>query len=468
MKSTPRVLLVDDDPEFCELMKVLMDRLGFSCVCFSSPVAALDALQNDFDLSGCRALFCDVNLPVMSGPQFCTKIKPFIGNLPVILITAQPSLDSALWALRESATAYLQKPISSGELKRTLEKLPTSVTNSFGFTGFAASSERVEAQLIGKSRPFKSLLEVISRVGDTDASVLITGESGTGKELVARAIHCSSSRRDQPFIAFNCAAIPEHLLESELFGHAKGAFTGAVSRHRGLFEQASGGTIFLDEIGDMPLALQAKLLRVLQELLVRPLGETKLLSIDVRVISATHQDLFEHIRSGKFREDLYFRLNVIPIRLAPLRERRDDIPLLAEHFLREVAGKHRPDVQGITMEAVERLCQHGWPGNIRELKNLLERSVLMSKKSLLGPDDLVFDEITARLARDSNNDRIPTFPDDQPLREIEKGYILHILKKAGGVRDRAAKILAIDRKTLYRKEQGYGMYPIGPEINPTD
>lgn len=316
--------------------------------------------------------------------------------------------------------------------------------------------------IVGKSHGMRTVFELITRVSGAMANVLITGESGTGKEMVARAIHNAGPRKAKPFVAINCTAIPDTLLESELFGHAKGSFTGAIQRKRGLFEEADGGTLFLDEIGDMPVALQSKLLRVIQEKKVRAVGDNTPHDVDVRIIAATHKDLKAAIREGLFREDLYYRLSVIPIQVPPLRERSEDIPLLAEHFLRKYSATNGGRVQGFTPEAMARLMSLRWDGNVRELENMIERLVVLAPGSLIEAADIPTNE-----SKSSDQLYLATTQDFPTLEQIEKRYIRMVLDKTGGRKDRAAQILGINRRTLYRKEREYG-FVTGPHPDDAD
>jgi DNA-binding NtrC family response regulator len=315
--------------------------------------------------------------------------------------------------------------------------------------------------VIGKSAGMKAVFDLVGRVSAATANILITGESGTGKEMVARAIHQSGPRMNKPFVAINCSAIPETLLESELFGHAKGSFTGAIQRKRGLFEEADGGTLFLDEIGDMNVSLQSKLLRVIQERKVRAVGENIARDVDVRLIAATHKDLKAAIKEGRFREDLYYRLSVIPIVIPPLRHRKEDIPLLAEHFLKKYAATNNAKVKGFTKRAMAKLVGLKWEGNVRELENMVERAVVLCQESLIDEADIPSPE--TRNAEEFFGSATTDFP---TVSQLEKRYIQLVLEKTGGRKDKAAQILGINRRTLYRKEREYGL--IAQETQPTD
>jgi DNA-binding NtrC family response regulator len=400
----------------------------------------------------------DLMMPGMNGLEFVHKVKPLLGDRPILFITAHGTVETAVQAMREGAFDFLLKPLLGPEIKVAVQKaldyaklqsenqvLRTEVNKSWKFK-----------DLIGRSRSMQNVFSLVERVGHTDVNVLILGESGTGKELVARGLHNTSDRATQPFIAINCGAIPENLLESELFGHAKGSFTGAVADKEGLFRAAHGGTLFLDEIGDMSLLLQVKLLRVLQDKKVRPVGKNEDLSVDVRIVAATHRDLRKEIAAGHFREDLYYRLAVLPIHLPPLRERREDIPLLASHFLRKYSAAHNLNVRSMKPEVLKTLMDHSWPGNIRELENSIERALVLC-------DGTEVKEISLGMPHTGSSASNLSFPENWTLQDLERAYIEHVLLRCSGVKEKAAKVLGINRKTLYRKEKEYGFGAIGPE-----
>ncbi len=403
-------------------------------------------------------LISDLQLPGMNGLEFVRRVKPLLGSRPILFITAHGTVETAVQAMREGAFDFLLKPLLGPDIKVAVQKaleyaklesenqvLRTEVHKSWQFK-----------DLIGRSRSMQNVFSLVERVGHTDVNVLILGESGTGKELVARGLHNTSDRATKPFIAINCGAIPESLLESELFGHAKGSFTGAVSDKEGLFRAAHGGTLFLDEIGDMPIQLQVKLLRVLQERKIRPVGKNDDIPIDVRIVAATHRDLRKQIASGHFREDLYYRLAVLPIHLPPLRERREDIPLLAAHFLRKYSAAHGLAVRSIRPEVLKTLMDHSWPGNIRELENSIERALVLC-------DGTELREVSLGMPTGGNAASDISFPENWTLQDLERAYIEHVLSRCGGVKEKAARVLGINRKTLYRKEKEYGFGAAGPE-----
>jgi two-component system, NtrC family, response regulator HydG len=395
-------------------------------------------------------MFSDLRMKEMQGMELLGEAKRSFPETNVIIMTAFGSVESAIQAMKQGAYDYLIKPVKTDEvllvaeramreaaLRREVNRLRREVHKEYSFH-----------QILGKSKPMQDVFDLIRRVADSPTNVLITGESGTGKELVAKAIHYNSERGKGPFVPVNCAAIPEALLESELFGHMKGSFTDAKSDKRGLFEEAGLGTLFLDEISELPTLLQAKLLRAIQEREIRRVGSTKALPIDVRIIAATNLNLEEEVKAKRFREDLYYRLNVIEIRMPPLRERRDDIPLLVDAFLRKCAEASHKEVKGMTEPALALLMDYAWPGNVRELENVIERAVTLARGEKIIPEDLppaiqgsrgdrrVIDEAAERTL---------------PLHEVEREYIIRILDKTGGNKYQAAQVLGIDRKTLYRK-----------------
>ncbi len=424
----------------------------------NDPKSSITALPNAPRLD---LVITDLNMPEMTGLEFVSQFKEKAPNIPVILITAFGSIETAIEAIRQGAYDYTTKPFKLGEMSIT-------VSRALKFRGLQLENSRlykeiqqnqVYSKIIGKSPGMREVFDLIQRVSGANATVLINGESGTGKERVARAIHDEGPRRSKSFVAINCTAIPESLLESELFGYAKGAFTGAVTRKRGLFEEANGGTVFLDEIGDMNLALQAKLLRVIQERKIRAVGETIDKDIDVRIIAATHKDLKSAIKNGSFREDLYYRLAVIPIVIPPLRHRKEDIPLLAEHFLKKYASANNSKVIGYSKESMAQLMALPWEGNVRELENAIERAVVLALGEMIEATDLPHaaeGNVDSFLAN-AQSGALPTFE------QLEKRYMKFVLDKTGGKKEKAAQILGINRRTLYRKEREYGFVDADPE-----
>ena len=394
----------------------------------------------------------DIRLPEMDGLVFVTELRKLEIEIPIILMTAFGSMDVAVKAIRIGAFDFLKKPFDINELFVSVERAISHyrlVTENRYLSAEVNHKWQLD-QVIGKSKKMLEVFDLIKRVAPTNAAVLINGESGTGKEVAVKVIHQNSLQADKPFVAVNCAAIPEELLESELFGHAKGSFTGAHQKRLGLFEEADGGTIFLDEIGDMSLGLQAKLLRVLQDKQIKPVGENTYKQVNVRVIAATHRDLRLAIKQGKFREDLFFRLNVISITLPPLREREDDIILLAQHFLRKFSSLHHTGAKNFTKDALGYLMRRHWPGNVRELENTIERAVVLSTGPEIGEKDIKEEEKTA--VSDFEKSGTGSY---LTLKELEKKYINLILNKTEWKKDKAARILDIDRTTLYRKLNDY-------------
>lgn len=458
-----RVYVIDDDAAMTSLLKEFLEGLGHEVRAFERAHHALGALKVALSTveqgqplahGGVPDLIVsDVRMPEMSGTEFLNQAHALAPDIPIILATAFGSIESALSAVRQGAYDYVVKPFQLGEFE-------VSVSRALEARGLRADVRALKsastrgwefARMMGKSPAMRDVFDLIERVAPSLATVLVTGESGTGKEMVARALHDLSPRAPRPFVAINCSAIPEGLLESELFGHAKGAFTGAMAAKRGLFMEADGGTLFLDEIGDMPLSLQAKLLRVLQERVVRPVGENTPREIDVRIVAATHRDLKAAIAGGHFREDLFYRLSVIPIVLPPLRQRREDIPLLANHFLRRYASLNASRVSGFSPEALQSLVRMRWEGNVRQLENAVERAVVLARGERVERCDLPSedgDDVEDFFAR-----VVETLP---TLEELENRYMRFVLEKTGGRKEKAAQILGINRRTLLRRKPENG------------
>jgi len=447
-----KVLIVDDDTSMCELLAEGLVQHGYEARWSASAHEALTQLaERDFDV-----VLTDINMRDMSGLELCQKATEAHPQLPVIVITAFGSMETAVQAIRAGAYDFITKPfdidvvaiaieraVKHGVLTREVQRLQRAVDESRRFD-----------ELLGASPAMKEVYDLLERVGESESTVLVSGESGTGKELVARALHRRSKRSAGPFVAINCAAMPEQLLESELFGHTKGAFTDARNARPGLFVQAKGGTIFLDEIGDMPVGLQPKLLRALQERTVRPVGGDTETPIDVRVVAASNRDLETAIEERKFREDLYYRINVIHVELPPLRARGADVILLATHYLQHFAAQSQKDVRSLDAEAAEKLSAYAWPGNVRELANCMERAVALTRNESIGVADL---PEKIRNYRTSHVLVAATDPTELvPMEEVEKRYILRVLEAVGGNKTLAAQVLGLDRKTLYRKLDRYG------------
>lgn len=453
-----KIIVVDDDSEMRTMITEFLSRSGFQVTTFPLATKAFEHLQSiaerEGHLEAVDAVLCDIQMPEMDGIEFVERMKKMAPEVPVLLITAFGSIESAIEATRVGAYDYVVKPFKLAEVEvrliRAVQirrlKIENQVLRSEVQRGWAAG------KLIGKSKSMHSVFELIDRVSKASANVLITGESGTGKEMVARAIHENGLRSGKPFVAINCTAIPESLLESELFGHAKGSFTGAFARKKGLFEEAEGGTLFLDEIGDLDMSLQAKLLRVLQERKIKAVGDNVYKDIDVRIVAATHKDLGEAIKDGRFRDDLFYRLAVIPIHIPPLRHRRDDIPILARHFLQKYGSANNSPVKGFTAAAIEKLMNYRWDGNVRELENIVERVVVLTSKEMVDACDLPFSGSV-----DSVEDFFASAVSSLPtVSDLEKRYMKYVLEKTGGRKEKASQILGINRRTLYRKEREYG------------
>lgn len=448
------IVLVDDDPEMLSMVHDHLKRSGYQVRAFGSSLEAIRYLSSGgLDALGTELLLTDLRMPDLDGLDLLQQVRRLPNQFPVIIMTAFATVDTAVEGLRRGAFDYITKPFKLNELSLTIER-------ALGYYRLKVQNQALSAELrkswgfqdiIGKSAAMKSIFDLIERVSSASSSILITGESGSGKEVVARAIHHRSPRSQKPFVAINCTAIPEDLLESELFGHVKGSFTGATGDKKGLFEEADGGTIFLDEIGDMNISLQAKLLRVLQERTIKPVGSTQNKPIDVRVIAATHKDLKKAITNGTFREDLYYRLSVIPIVVPPLRHRTEDIPLLTHHFLRKYSALNSGKNVGFTQVALQKLVNMAWPGNVRELENMVERLVVLAPGAQIDASDIPdLDQTPSEQFFGKATEDSPT------LEELEKRYIHLILDKTGGKKEKAAQILGINRRTLYRKELEYG------------
>ena len=447
------ILVVDDEPKLREVLAAALQELGYQTRTAESGAAALEQFENDpVDL-----VLSDLRMPGMSGQQLLAELRRRAPNVPVVLMTAYGTVKDAVQAIKDGAFDYISKPFEIDELEATIAKalrMYTALSDNLRLREELEGRYRFE-NLVGASPAFHKVIEAITEVCESRASVLISGESGTGKEMVARAIHFNSSRRGGPFVAINCAAIPEGLLESELFGHVKGAFTGAVSPRQGRFAQADGGTLFLDEIGDMPMALQAKILRVLQERSFEPVGSANSRSTDVRILAATNKDLREAVRNGGFRSDLYYRLNVFPIDVPPLRARREDIPLLVEHSAHELAqhmGKPQPS---FTQAALRAMQDYAWPGNVRELQNCIERAIIVAKGSSVDVGDLPQDLFT-QSPGSHEAVRIPSSLDAE-LERLEREFILEALQRTAGIQVKAAELLGVSERSLWHRVKKLGI-----------
>jgi two-component system response regulator HydG len=450
--TAPRLLLIDDETGILESLRILLKGEGFQVTVALGGRAGLDRLDDGEP----DVVLSDIRMPEVSGVQVLAAVRERYPGCPVILMTAQATLQSAMQAVNEGAFYYIQKPFRNDELlaivRRAVEHRQLRAENTVLRQEIRKRDRATTVAAIGKSRAWQEALRMAEMVAPTDSTVLITGESGTGKEVISRYIHDLSGRQEQPFMSINCGALPESLLESELFGHVKGSFTGAVKDKVGLFAAASGGTFFLDEIGETTPATQVKLLRVLQQREVIPVGATEAVPINARVVAATNRDLEEEIKRGTFRGDLYYRLNVIALHLPPLRQRVEDIPLLAEHFLTRVAAQRGEGPKALSPSAQDALQAYGWPGNVRELENALERAVILSPGELVEASALPA-RVIERRAEPLVAERAPSTP---TLEAIERAYIAWVLRNESGNKSRTAEVLGIDPSTLYRKLARYG------------
>jgi two-component system response regulator AtoC len=476
----PHVLIVDDDASMAEFLAEGLAPYGYTTSIAAGADEALasiggvgvasdgDGRAVDAERGGAGArdgarvgeidvVVTDLNMPGTRGTELCRAIAARAPEIPVLLLTAFGSLETAIEAIRAGAYDFLTKPVEIEALQLAIARAAQhrSLEREVRRLRSALAVREGFEEMVGESAPMRRLYEVVARVADANASVLIHGESGTGKELVARAIHRRSARREKPFVAINCAALPEALLESELFGHVRGAFTDAKSARTGLLVQANGGTLFLDEIGDMPLGLQPKLLRVLQERRVRPIGASAEIPIDVRVLAATHRDLQAEVEAKRFREDLYFRIHVIEVSLPPLRARGADVLELAGHFLRAQATNGRPTSLALSSAAAEKLLAYSWPGNVRELANCIEHAAVLARGASIEVGDLpdrVKNHRASHVVVASEN------PNELlSMQEVERRYVLRVIEACGGNKATAARILGFDRTTLYRKLERWGV-----------
>ncbi len=450
---TGAILIVDDDEGMCRMLEAGLAARGYDTASRTSADAALELLHmQDFD-----AVITDVRMRGLNGIELCSRVADSRPDIPVIVITAFGSMDTAIEAIRAGAYDFVTKPFELEAIRLTVQRavIHRSLSRKVARLEQALRETRTFESLLGSSAPMRRIYDLIERVAPSDTAVLIAGESGTGKELVARALHRRSPRQAGPFVAINCAAMPETLLESELFGHVKGAFTDARTDRPGLFQQAHRGTLFLDEVGELPLGLQPKLLRALQEKSVRPLGSQTESSFDARIIAATNRDLETAVAEGRFRDDLYYRIHVIQIDMPPLRTRGNDILVLAQHFVERFASIAGKPVRGILPAAAEKLLAYAWPGNVRELQNCIERAVTLCRYSEITADDLPekvqnSKRAPAVIASDDASDLVS-------MEEIERRYVLRVFDATGRNKSLAAKILGFNRKTLYRKLRRYGV-----------
>ena len=456
MKKKNNILIVDDDAAHRTMLRTLVSGWGYEITEADDGSSAIENAKDcAFDL-----ILMDIRMIKISGLEALVEIKNFNPAIPIIIMTAFSSVETAVEALKNGAYDYLTKPLDFDELRMVMER---AMDHSYLKKENRLLKENLSDQfdrrnIIGRSPIMVKLMDTVAQVSSSEATVLITGESGTGKEMIAGALHFNSPRKDKPFIKINCAAITETLLESELFGHDKGAFTGAHRKKDGKFLQAHGGSLFLDEISEMSLSMQAKLLRVLQDGEITPVGSEEVIQADVRIVAASNKDLLQEIEVGRFREDLFYRLNVVTLNVPPLRKRQEDIPLLAQHFREIFTAKNNKKMKGFTPQAMDHLLKYAWPGNVRELMNAIERGVVLSRlNEYFDMDDLSL--ISDKMSSDEETSFNNILSDGLPLDEIEKVTILRTLESVGGNKSEASRRLGITRRTLHKKLKKYGVMP---------
>jgi two-component system response regulator HydG len=451
--SKPSVLVVDDETGILDSLSILLRNEGFAPQIAHGGKAGLERMEE----MNPDIVLTDIRMPNVNGVEILAAARQSDPDVPVILMTAQATLQSAMQAVNEGAFYYIQKPFRNDELvailRRAAEHRKLRAENRSLKQEIRRHERHGIMRPVGTSKAWVDILRLVETVAPTDSTVLLQGESGTGKEVIARYIHDLSARVEGPFLSINCGALPESLLESELFGHVKGSFTGAIKDKIGLFGAATKGTFFLDEIGETTAATQVKLLRALQHREVIPVGSTEAVPVDARVVAATNRDLDEEIRAGNFRSDLYYRLNVISLHLPPLRQRRDDIPLLAEHFLHRIAAARGEEPKQLSATALEAALEYAWPGNVRELENAIERAIILTPGGEI-PLGALPERVTERRAEPLVSPRTPPNP---TLEAVERAYIMWVLESEGGNKSRAAEVLGIDPSTLYRKLSRYGV-----------
>jgi DNA-binding NtrC family response regulator len=448
-KSTPKVLVIEDDIQMLENYSRMLRRFGYECIMETASNRALESLESSMP----DIILTDLRMPDGSGFDVISTVRRSNPDIPVVLITAYADIPTAVEAIKMGAYDVIAKPFTSEQLEIVLERaLRQKLLKDENRRLKEQLKETTYIEIIAKSPAMREVLGLIERISQTEANVLITGESGTGKEMVARMIHQKSLRADMPFIPVDCAAIPENLIESELFGYERGAFTGATNSREGLFEAANNGTVFLDEVAELPLLMQSKLLRLLQERKVRRLGSNKFISLNVRIISATNRDISNSVSEGLFREDLYYRLNVINIHLPPLRERREDIPVLALHFLKQYSVAYEKNIRGISAEVMELLEGYTWPGNVRELQNLIERAVILCNDDKLTLHDMPREFLTMK------DGALPKLTTYQRAKEVfERQYLQNLIKSVSGNISKAARVAGLNRRTIYRLLKKHGL-----------
>jgi len=454
-KTLPSVLVADDDKAHRLMLKTLLEDWGYSVEEATDGRAAVDSVRDrPVDL-----ILMDMRMPDLDGLEATRQIQQYNPAIPIIIITAYSSIPTAVEALKSGAFDYLTKPLDFDAARVVIERALKHVRLEEENEGLRQQLARLQvSQILGNGPSMQSLMEMIALVAPTEATVLITGDSGTGKGLVARALHANSARRDKPLVEVNCAAIPENLMESELFGHEKGAFTGADRRRSGRFAQADDSSIFLDEVGDLPLLMQVKLLRVLQEGDIQRVGSDAVIPVNVRVVAATNRDLEQMVQDGSFREDLYYRLNVVRINVPPLRERIEDIPLLAEHFWKKYADKNQKTVRGITPRAMDLLVKYEWPGNVRELENAMERAIILVQGDYISERELpapIRELASESIIEEPVEEEAISLKDDWTLADMEKQMITKMLEETDGNKSEAARRLGITRRTLKLKLKKY-------------
>ncbi len=464
--SEGKILIVDDEESMCQFLSIMLKREGYEVTAVTAGADALREMQRGrFDV-----VITDIQMPRMDGIQVLAGIKAVDSTVPVVIMTAYASKQTAIEAVNKGAFHYLDKHAKNDEIKmvvrNAMEMRQVRSENDSLKTQLTHSKLLAPKAIIGKSDEIQAVFRMVERVAGADSTILIHGESGTGKELIARAIHDQSHRASGPFVTINCGALPESLLESELFGHVKGSFTGAIKDKDGLFKVANGGTFLLDEIGETTPAIQVKLLRVLQEREIIPVGGTKPLKVDVRIVAATNRDLEEEVSLGNFRADLYYRLNVIPVTLPPLRVRRDDIPLLVDHFLQRYKQSYAGGdlASAVDDEALRMLVDYSWPGNVRELENVIERAVILQEQDIISRNDL-----PTKVVGELGGGRDLTVTETGiTLEELERRYMIQVLNDTAWHKKRAAEILGINPSTLYRKIKSYGLNPPGGMFDPSE
>ncbi len=457
-KSSPkRLLIIDDEKNMRHMLSTLLEKSGYDVTSAKDGKEGLDrVMEETFDI-----ILCDLKMPNMDGMGFLSSATPHLEGSTVIMMSAYGTIDAAVEAMKLGAYDFVSKPFKPDEVLLTLKKAEERECLKRENVRLKEQLKNIEynynfGNMVAKSKVMQEIFKLAGKAAKYDTTVLITGESGTGKELIARGIHYSGNRADKPLIPVNCGGIPETLLESELFGHKKGAFTGADRDKKGLFEEAHGGTIFLDEIGELPLSLQVKLLRVLQENEIRPVGDSKNRNIDVRVIAATSKNLQEEAKQGTFRDDLFYRLNVLPIKLPALRDRKEDVPLLCQVFVDELSRKFEKEIKGIAPSAMSILMSYKWPGNVRELENIIERAVIITEDSVLLPENLP-KELVVQPEKDEVEKSIDGYSLKEAQKVLEKKMITKALMETGGNRTQASKLLEISHPSLLSKIKAYNI-----------